>query len=54
VKFGDALARDGQADTARSQYDLAIRMAAQTGLRDLGTLAAARREAIDAPGPRLR
>ena len=28
VKFGDALARDGQVDVARTQYDLAIRMAA--------------------------
>ena len=54
VKFGDALGRDGQADVARTQYDLAIRMAGQTGLADLGALAAERRRAIDAPGPRLR
>ena len=54
VKFGDALARDGRADVARSQYDLAIRMAGQTGLADLGALAAERRRALDAPGPRLR
>jgi tetratricopeptide (TPR) repeat protein len=54
VKFGDALARDGQAGVARTQYDLAIRMAGQTGLADLGALAAERRRAIDAPGPRLR
>ncbi len=54
VKFGNALARDGQVDTARGQYDLAIRMAGQTGLADLGALAADRRSALDAPGPRLR
>ncbi|MFI5078220.1 MAG: hypothetical protein ACHQRO_12800, partial [Vicinamibacteria bacterium] len=54
VKFGDALARDGQVDTARTQYDLAIRMAGQTGLADLGALAADRRHVLDAPGPRLR
>ena len=54
VKFGNALARDGQVDTARGQYDLAIRMAGQTGLADLGALAADRRRALDAPGPRLR
>ena len=54
VKFGDALARDFQTDVARTQYDLAIRMAAQTGLADLGARAAERRRAIDAPGPRLR
>ena len=38
VKFGDALARDGQTGVARTQYDLAIRMAGQTGLTDLGAL----------------
>ena len=54
VKFGNALARDGEVDTARGQYDLAIRMAGQTGLADLGALAAERRQALDAPGPRLR
>ena len=47
VKFGDALARDGQIETARTQYDLAIRIAGQTGLSDLGALAAERRRAID-------
>jgi hypothetical protein len=54
VKFGDALARDGQIDTARIQYDLAIKMAGQTGLADLGALGAERRRGIDAPGPRRR
>jgi len=49
VKFGDALARDGQAGIARTQYDLAIRMAGQTGLTELGTLAEAQRRALDAP-----
>ena len=49
VKFGDALARDGQAGVARTQYDLAIRMAGQTGLSDLGTLAETQRRALDAP-----
>lgn len=47
VKFADALARDGQHDTARTQYALAERMAAQTGQRDLGTLAQHRRAALD-------
>ena len=46
LKFGDALARAGQTGTARTQYDLAIRMAGQTGLGDLGALAAERRRAI--------
>jgi tetratricopeptide (TPR) repeat protein len=54
VKFGDALARDGQTDVARTQYDLAIRMAGQTGQGELAKLAAAQREALDAPGPRVR
>jgi tetratricopeptide (TPR) repeat protein len=54
IKFGDALARDGQIDVARTQYDLAIRMAGQTGQADLATLAAAQRQALDAPGPRIR
>ena len=49
VKFGDALARDGQAGVARTQYNLAIRMAGQTGLSDLGTLAETQRRALDAP-----
>ena len=51
VKFGDALARDGQSAVARTQYDLAIRMAGQTGLAELGTLAEAQRGALDAPVP---
>jgi hypothetical protein len=51
LKFGNALARDGQIDSARTQYDLALRMAGQTGVADLGALAAERRRAIDRPGP---
>jgi hypothetical protein len=51
IKFGDALARDGQDAVARTQYDLAIKMAAQTGLTELGTLAETQRRALDAPGP---
>ena len=46
VKFGDALAREGQPDVARTQYDLAIRMARQTGLTDLEALARQRRAAL--------
>ncbi|MEO5819902.1 MAG: tetratricopeptide repeat protein [Vicinamibacteraceae bacterium] len=53
VKYGDALARDGQIASARTQYDLAIRMAGQTGLSDLGALASERRQAIEATGSRL-
>jgi tetratricopeptide (TPR) repeat protein len=49
VKYGDALARDGQRDQARTQYDLAVRMAAQTGLAEVGQLATDRRRAIDTP-----
>jgi len=49
VKFADALARNGQPGVARTQYDLAIRMAGQTGLTELGTLAEAQRRALDAP-----
>jgi hypothetical protein len=48
VKFGDALAQDGQVDVARTQYDLAIRMAGQTGLTELGARAAAQRAALGA------
>jgi tetratricopeptide (TPR) repeat protein len=51
LKYGDALARDGQRDAARTQYDLAMRMAAQTGLVDVGQLATDRRRALDAPAP---
>jgi tetratricopeptide (TPR) repeat protein len=47
VKFGEALARDGQRDTARTQFALAERMAARTGLAELGTLAQQRRAALD-------
>ncbi len=46
VKFADALVQDGQVDVARTQYDLAIRMAGQTGLADLGERAAAQRAAL--------
>jgi tetratricopeptide (TPR) repeat protein len=49
VKFGDALARDGQKDSARVQYELAMRMAAQTGLTEIGATAAAQRRALDGP-----
>lgn len=49
VKYGDALARDGQRDQARTQYDLAARMAAQTGLVDVGQVATDRRRALDGP-----
>jgi Tfp pilus assembly protein PilF len=49
VKYGDALAKDGQRDLARTQYELAMKMATQTGLTDLGTLAEAQRRALDAP-----
>ena len=54
IKFGDALAHDGQVDVARTQYDLAIRMAGQTGQADLAKLATAQRQVLDAPGPRIR
>jgi len=46
VKFADALARDGDRETARSQYDLAIRMAHQTGLGDVLALAMAGEAAL--------
>ena len=51
IKFGDALARDGQVAVARTQYELAMKMATQTGLTELGTLAATQRQALDAAGP---
>jgi hypothetical protein len=35
MKFGDALSRSGQADAARSQFELAAAMAKRTGLADL-------------------
>lgn len=35
VKFGDALARAGHAREARSQFELAVRMAQQTGLSEV-------------------
>ncbi len=35
VKFGDALARVGQPAAARTQFELAVRMARQTGLVDV-------------------
>ena len=34
LRFGDALASVGETTQARTQYDLAIRMSGQTGLRD--------------------
>jgi tetratricopeptide (TPR) repeat protein len=46
VKFADALVRHGDRDAAVSQYDLAIRMAGQTGLSDLQALAQQRRAAM--------
>ena len=49
VKYGDALARDGQRELARGQYELAMRMATQTGLTELGALAETQRRALDAP-----
>jgi Tfp pilus assembly protein PilF len=49
IKYGDALAKDGQRDPARTQYELAMKLAAQTGLTDLGALAEAQRRALDAP-----
>lgn len=39
IKFGDALRRAGQADVAATQYDLARRIAQQTGLADVEALA---------------
>jgi hypothetical protein len=42
LRFGDALERTGDAAEARGQFELAVRMARQTGLRDLEALARAR------------
>ena len=44
VKFGRALAGTGQLDQARTEFDLAIRMARQTGLLDLETIARRQRD----------
>jgi tetratricopeptide (TPR) repeat protein len=46
VKFADALARHGDKDAAVLQYDLAIRMARQTGLADVEALARQGRAAM--------
>lgn len=46
LKFADALARHGDRDAALSQYDLAIRMARQTGLADVEALAQQGRAAM--------
>ena len=51
VKYGDALAKSGQRDLARTQYELAMKLAAQTGLSELGTLAETQRRALDTPAP---
>jgi tetratricopeptide (TPR) repeat protein len=48
VRFGDALAAAGDPGDALSQYDLATRIASQTGQSDLETLARSRREALSA------
>jgi Tfp pilus assembly protein PilF len=48
VKFADALTRTGQQDPARSQYDLATRIAHQAGLADVEALA---REHAQRPSP---
>jgi tetratricopeptide (TPR) repeat protein len=48
IKFGDALAHEGERDAARLQYDLAIRMAQQTGLADVEALARDRQAALTA------
>jgi tetratricopeptide (TPR) repeat protein len=42
LKFGDVLERTGHAAEARGQFALAVRMAGQTGLRDLEAAARAR------------
>jgi tetratricopeptide (TPR) repeat protein len=49
LKFADALARQGDRGAALSQYDLAVRMAQQTGLGDIERIAQERRDAIAAP-----
>lgn len=46
LRFADALDRQGDRDAALSQYDLAVRMARQTGLGDIEQIAQARRDAI--------
>lgn len=43
VKFADALARSGRGDDAATQYNLASRIARQTGLRDIEALVSERR-----------
>ncbi len=48
IKFGDALAHEGARDAARTQYDLAMRMAQQTGLVEAETLARARQATLGA------
>ena len=42
LKFGDALARGGHVDEARSQFELAAAMARQAGLADLEAAARGR------------
>jgi tetratricopeptide (TPR) repeat protein len=42
VKFGDALSRTGRPDLARTQYQLADRIATRTGLADVAELVRAR------------
>ena len=42
VKFGDALSRTGRPDLARTQYQLADRIASRTGLADVAELVRAR------------
>jgi tetratricopeptide (TPR) repeat protein len=42
LRFGDALERTGHAAEARGQFELAVRLARQTGLRDLEARARAR------------
>jgi tetratricopeptide (TPR) repeat protein len=49
LKFADALAHQGDGVAALSQYDLAIRMARQTGLGDIERMAQARRNVIAGP-----
>ena len=45
IKFGDALARTNQPQLAASQYELAERIARQTGLAEIESLARERRTA---------
>jgi tetratricopeptide (TPR) repeat protein len=49
LRFADALARQGDRGAALSQYDLAVRMARQTGLGDIERIAQERRDAIAGP-----